>query len=100
MWVAWADWLIIGATLLCLVGLLPIVAGWGTASGRLRVASAATTAAVVLTFGYVPAILAHYRLIFRGQRRGARKNPEPPERWLTVTCGLCGLILLLWKMLS
>jgi hypothetical protein len=100
MWVAWADWLIILATLLCLVGLLPIVSGWGTASGRLRLASATTTSAVVLTFGYVPTILAHYRLILRGHRRGSRKNPEPPERWLTVTCGLCGLIVFLWRILS
>jgi hypothetical protein len=100
MWIAWADWLIIGATLLCLVGLFPIVSGWGTASGRLRLASATTTAAVLLTFGYLPSILAHYRLILRGHRRGLRKNPEPPERWLTVICGLGGLLAFLWRLLK
>jgi hypothetical protein len=71
----------------------------GTSPGRIRFTSAATTAAVVLTFGYVPTILAHYRLILRGRRRGPRKNPEPPERWLAVTWGLSGLFVFLWRML-
>jgi len=35
---------------------LPIVSGVGTSPGRIRFASAATTAAAVLTFGYIGAL--------------------------------------------
>lgn len=55
--------------------------------------------AVVLTFSYVPTILAHYRLILGGRRRGPRKNPEPPERRLTLTCGFCAFVVFEWLVL-
>src|SRR5438128_130336 len=92
MWVAWADWLVIAATLLCLsLGLFPIVSGLVHEPLQTALASAATSAAIVLTIGYVPAILAHYRLIFRGKRKGSRRNPEPPERWFVLAFTISGV---------
>lgn len=61
-WVPFADYLVIGATLIALIGgvsplLLPLD------DGRLRHAAAASAVATTLLAGYVPAILAHYRFI-------------------------------------
>jgi hypothetical protein len=94
MWIAWADWLLIAATLISLsLGLLPVISGVIREPWQTAVASAGTSAAVVLTFGYVPAILAHYRLIFGGRRAGPRTNPEPSERWLTIGFGILGVVV-------
>jgi hypothetical protein len=94
MWIAWADWLVIAATILSLaLGLLPIVSGLVREPLQTALASAATSAAVVLTVGYVPAILAHYRLILHRGRRGSRQNPEPSERWLTIGFAIAGAFM-------
>jgi hypothetical protein len=93
MWIAWADWLLIAGTLLSLsLGLLPIISGVVPEPEQTALASAATSAAVILTFGYVPAILAHYRLLWGHHRRGHRTNPEPAERWLTVAFAALAVI--------
>jgi len=89
IWIPWADWLLFAAVFLSLlVALLPLLAGFPFAT---RMASAACTVAIVLVAGYVPAILAHYRLIFSGKRCGPRNNPEPSERWLVLMFGVVGL---------
>ena len=104
MWIAWADWLIIAATVVSLaLGLLPIISGVVPDPPQSALASAATSASVVLTIGYVPAILAHYRLILGRHRRGRRANPEPSEQWLTLVfagLALVTFILLLTTLLS
>ena len=84
-WIPWADRLLIAAILGCLIFVLfPLVSGIPSEPIRMRVASAACASAVVLLTGYVPAILAHYRLFLGGSRCGPRDNPEPAERWLTL----------------
>jgi hypothetical protein len=80
-WLACADWLAISSTLIALM--LVIVPLVFFAMNRLasEVAGAATCLTVILLAGYVPSILAHYRLIFRGNRdpNDPRRNPEPAE---------------------
>jgi hypothetical protein len=51
----------------------------------IAVARAGCVAAIILEAGYIPAILAHYRIGFGKDRHGPRTNPEPTERlfvWL------------------
>ena len=79
-WIPYADRLLLGATFTAIfLVLLPILL-FGSNSLARRVATAGCTAALVALGGYVPALLAHYRLIFRRGRVGDRHNPEPPER--------------------
>ena len=44
------------------------------------IARAGCVAAIILEAGYIPSILAHYRLGFGKNRIGGRTNPEPTER--------------------
>jgi hypothetical protein len=87
IWIPWADWLLIGATLTALlVVLIPLIVlrafPWA-----MHVATAACGAGVLLVAGYIFAILAHYRLLFGQNSSGPRTNPEPAER-VVVTLSL------------
>ena len=80
VWLAIADWLLVVATLVCLLFVIvPIVLSFG-----LRLPSAAAAAAAIMVAGYVPAILGHYRIVFGRRRHGPRANPEPSERWFVL----------------
>lgn len=84
IWIPWADRSLGVATLIALLAvLLPLVAGLPPEPWRTRLASAFCTSAVLLLAGYVPTVLAHYRLLFGSLRSGPRTNPEPGERGLT-----------------
>jgi len=80
VWLPWADWLILIAVALCVVFvvlLLATVTRW-----RIAFASAAGAAAMVLEGGYIPSILAHYRILFGKDRaeKGILREPgEPAE---------------------
>ena len=77
-WIAFSDWLVAIALIVAgLFVLVPLLAS--DAAGRGRLPLSALVFAVVMVLGWVPAILAHYRLIFRGKRTGPRDNPEPAE---------------------
>ena len=86
LWVPWADWLIllaIGLSAAFVVLLLAKVTPIRTAF-----AAAAGAAAIVLEVGYIPSILAHYRIWFGKNRTGQRDRGEPAEIvcvMLTVT---------------
>jgi len=86
IWIPVSDVLLIGATLisllLTLLPLMVIVPIPGFAPVRLARASCA--ASILLLAGYVPSILAHYRIILGARRRGPRDNPEPAERTLAA----------------
>jgi hypothetical protein len=91
-WIPKADWLLVAATLVALLlVILPIVAlSWAAVN---RLAAAACAASTIMIAGYVPSILAHYRLIFGRNRTGPRDNPEPSERfliWLTALLAVLG----------
>ena len=89
-WLACADWLTISSTLIALLFvIMPLILFGSENKTAGQLAGAATCSAVILLAGYVPSILAHYRLIFRGGRNpdGPRGNPEPSERGLIIlTC--------------
>ena len=99
IWIPWADWLLVAATLISLLAvLLPLVMLPGS-SAALKIAIAACGASIVLVAGYVFAILAHYRLLWGKGRSGPRDNPEPAERalvYVTVLIStMCFVIILL-----
>jgi len=80
----YADWLLVGATLIFLLFvILPLLI-----CRDLTLPTAASGAATTLVAGYVLAILCHYRIafdknfvIFGDKRKGKRTNPEPSERF-------------------
>jgi hypothetical protein len=76
-WTRWADWLIFASVLLagCLT-IFPLLAFPVTRSSK-AIAAASCGSAVLLQIGYVPAILAHYRIIF-GKKRTANHIPREP----------------------
>lgn len=84
VWLPTADWLLVLATLACLLLIIiPISAGLS-----LRLPAAASAASAVAVAGYIPAILAHYRIVFGAHRTGPRHNPEPLElAFFLVTLG-------------
>lgn len=84
-WIPWADWLLLSATLACLLlVILPMVA-LGPRRGMLQnLPAAGCSAASVMVAGYIFGILAHYRLILGKSRSGPRDNPEPAERVLVL----------------
>lgn len=91
VWIATADWLMVVATAVSILFvLLPVSIGDVSAQGRLPTSAAAF--GLTLTLGFVPAILAHYRLILGGSRQGPRTNPEPGEA-LVVAATLVTAIL-------
>lgn len=75
VWLPAADWLLLAAAIISLLFVLvPIAAGleWQTNA-------AASAASSICVAGYIPSILAHYRIVFGADREGPRDNPEPWE---------------------
>jgi len=94
IWVAFSDWLVIIAMgVAALFVILPLLAEDSASSGRLPKAAAALC--VVLALGWVPSILAHYRLILGFSRTGPRRNPEPTEALLVFLSALVGVAMFL-----
>lgn len=84
-WIPWADWLLILASVACLVGvLLPLAMGLHSSAVVLNACAAILAASIALVAGYIFSILAHYRLILSFGRSGPRTNPEPSEVVLIV----------------
>jgi hypothetical protein len=76
-WIPWADWLIFASVLLagCLT-IFPLLAFPVTRSSK-AIAAASCGSAILLQIGYVPAILAHYRIFF-GRKRATDHVPREP----------------------
>jgi glucan phosphoethanolaminetransferase (alkaline phosphatase superfamily) len=87
VWLPLADWLLVAATLICLLGVIVPIAF----NLRVTIAAACAVASVILVAGYILGIMAHYRILFGQMRKGPRINPEPAERvvvWLTTVVAL------------
>lgn len=94
IWIPWADRLVVAATMAALtLNVFPSISGFVSEGMATALGMAAGSSAVVLLAGYVLAILAHYRLIFTGNRTGYRENPEPAERWITWVTSLTAVVI-------
>lgn len=83
VWIPWADWLIVIATLSSLLlVLLPMLVFERHNKLAVALSTSVCAGCIVLVAGYVFTILAHYRLLFGRDRIGPRDNPEPAERVL------------------
>lgn len=95
LWTSWADWLILWSvplgcltilSLLAFPGLRPVTA----------LAAALCGSAVILQVGYIPAIMAHYRIFF-GKRRRAddvpREAGEPAERVFVLLAAVVAVLV-------
>lgn len=92
VWLAFCDWLAVIATVVSLLfAVLPLLLSDPAAQGRLPIAAVAM--GVVLTVGWIPAALAHYRIGLGGGRSGPRSNPEPIEGRLVVVFLLLGIVV-------
>ncbi len=94
-WIAYSDRLILSSIFISLfLVFLPIFVLPTPLS--ITLAHAGCFAAVVLQAGFIPSILAHYRLGFGKNRTGPRENPEPKERlfvWLSAAVAILGSVL-------
>jgi hypothetical protein len=93
-WIPVADWLLLGAAVTAIVlVLMPLLLSDSEFFGR-RVPTAGCAAALVALVGYVPALLAHYRLAFgTAGRTHARGNPEAPEGEIVVGTTAVAVVL-------
>ena len=83
-----------------LLDAFPIVAGILQPVTRIRVASSAASASIILVIGYLFSILSHYRLILSFGRTGLRENPEPSEAFLVATTLLAAVGAAAWVFRS
>jgi uncharacterized protein (DUF697 family) len=96
VWIPWADWLLIAATLVCLLlVILPIALSFGR-----RLAAAGSAAAAVMVAGYVFAILGHYRILFGRHRTRPRTNPEPAEIMFVAISALAAIGVFLFSIVT
>ena len=102
IWLPIADWLLVAATLICL--LLVVVPL--TFSSATKFPAACAAASSIMVSGYVFAILAHYRIIFDrkwalwGQKQmGPRRNPEPAELIFVVFTLVAALAVFLVRFI-
>jgi hypothetical protein len=97
-WIAWADFLIFASILLVLsLIVIPLLV-----FSCQTYASAASTAAFILQAGYIPAILAHYRIEIGKSRNvegRSRDRGEPAEKWIVWASGVIVLFfsLVAWQ---
>jgi hypothetical protein len=94
VWIAWSDYLILASVLLAVfLVVIPILV-----FSSQKLATAASAAAIILQAGYIPAILAHYRIGI-GKARDEKKLPrakgEPAEKWLVIISGGLALVFFL-----
>lgn len=95
LWTSWADWLILWSVPVGCLTILSLLAFPGMRPVK-ALAAALCGSAVVLQVGYIPAIMAHYRIFFGKQRRAddvPRVAGEPAERvFVLLTAVVAALV--------
>jgi hypothetical protein len=91
-WIPKCDLLLIAATEISLLLVLLPSLVISHSSRWMVLPAAACASTVILMAGYVPGILAHYRLILSGGRSGPRTNPEPSEFWIMLFTGISAVL--------
>jgi len=90
-WIAWSDYLILASVLLVLSLIVIPLLTFSYAT----FAPAASAAAFILQAGYIPAVLAHYRIEIgksRDVKRLPRERGEPAEKWIVFVSGVVALL--------
>jgi hypothetical protein len=96
-WLPWADrMLLAAATIRLLLVLLPLVAAHPSSWTYRFFPGPGCASAIVLVAGYPFALLAHYQLIFSGNRNGPRTNPEPAEALILCLSVLAAIAAAGW----
>jgi len=95
-WIPWSDYLVFGSMVMALVFvILPLVAFTKPQPFLEDIAAAACASSSFLLVGYIPAILAHYRIKIGSEREGPREEAEPAERaWVIGTSVIAAIIFL------
>lgn len=79
MWIAWSDYLIFASVLLAFFALVTTLV-----PREQGLALGACIAAIFSEVGFIPSILAHYRIVLGASRQGFRSSGEPWERVFVV----------------
>src|ERR1043165_5789430 len=89
LWLSWADYLILSSVTLAVFGVIVPMLAFGNRY-RILVSTAAgiCVAAVILQAGFIPSILAHYRIELGARREGPRDKGEPIERAFVITTAI------------
>jgi hypothetical protein len=94
LWLAWADSLILLSVALAVFGAtVPLLVVRASSPFVVALAAASCVAALILQAGYLPAILAHYRIWLGGTRHGPRERGEPIERRVVIGSIVCAAAL-------
>ena len=101
-WLPFADYLVEAAVVLELVFVvIPLIAAPVPSKRYLDWAAAFSASCPTLLLGYIPAILAHYRIAFKHGRTGPRGKCEPAEGWLVaITAALALAVFVATLMLQ
>ena len=100
IWIPYADWLLISATLVSLtLVILPLLALPSSSALKLKIPTAACAATSIMVTGYIVGILSHYRLILGKNRSGPRKNPEPAEKFIVWSAAALAIIVFIILLL-
>ena len=93
-WLAWADYLVFGAILLSLLGVVLPLSVVGDTRRVLAVAAGSCGAAAVLICAYPFAILDHYRIEIGAKRKGNRVKGEPIEKAIVIMSAIVAAVVL------
>jgi hypothetical protein len=89
LWLAWADYLIVGSIFLAVFGAtIPLLVFPKPSVCLFSLAASSCVGALILQAGYGPSILAHYRIVLGGSREGPRARGEPIEQALVIGTSL------------
>ena len=85
LWLAWADYTIIASVMLAVFGAtVPLLVFPTLPESVIALSASSCVGAVILQAGYIPSILAHYRIEIGTARTGSREKGEPAERLFVI----------------
>lgn len=94
-WLSWSDYLIVPSVILAIIALVVLLAIPGITQHRRAFAAASCVAAIILQAGYIPGILAHYRIEIGRHRTADREKGEPAEKVIVyVSVSLATLVFI------
>lgn len=102
-WLAWSDYLILGSVVLAISSLVVILFLPPLTPTRRAIGAASCVSAIILQAGYIPGILAHYRIEIGRHKIGDREKGEPIERafvYASVALSLIAFFFVLREHLS